>query len=687
MTQPSRREAGVNLVQALIFGGGAWWLAERWPEMAAFVGLAAAAQLAGGGALAATRDGRYARWADIASLALVALLLGLHLQVSAFIITTFASEGAKTGWQALGSALLILPYGAFLPSWQLVRLRPGRIEPGLTAALVLAAALLPPAAALATGGADRELPAVDGAPAAAWLYAAWTGGDAGAPPDASGPVYLVAAAFSGPEIIHRDHAEAASLAEALRALGAPGQPPTAVTLEVVRAEGPLASLPGSSPAILLGDGGRGVAGPKRVLGAAELMRNPSTRTRAVLPMVYAPTAHLKGVRADEGGRWLETDGWVASAAGVAALHRGWAAPAPFTPESLVEAALAGGRQLLQNMKPSGRFTYVVEGPSGERKGGYNFPRHAGTTWFLARLASRTGDPEIRRGAASALDYLRDNTQVIGDRAFILDPGRGDGKAWVGTTALALLAFVEAGVDPALQEQYTRFIASSVTPDGVVRGNFSLEREIEGKDSLIVDGRWLPQPEITYAQGQGLLALAVAERAGVPGASEALDRAAAYVDDHYWPMPAARLAILDEHWMCLAAQAVGRVRDVDAGEAVCRAYVASLETPLAGAMREPAAAAAAGLGEAVISLAEIERRRGEEGPIREAALQYGRWLLEQQYRPADAGFLGQADNLIGGWRDRAWGPFDVRIDGVQHIACALLGVEQLLRGEELPGAMP
>lgn len=90
---------------------------------------------------------------------------------------------------------------------------------------------------------------------------------------------------------------------------------------------------------------------------------------------------------------------------------------------------------------------------------------------------------------------------------------------------------------------------------------------------------------------------------------------------------------------------------------------------------------------MIALAEIERLRGQQGRHYEDALQYGRWLLEQSYRRADAVFLDKPENLLGGFRDRPRGPLDVRIDAVQHIACALLGVEQLLAGRELPGGMP
>jgi len=678
-TRVPRVEGLVNLVQAAIFFGFAVWLKDNWAAMAWIVGAAGVTQVLGGLALSATANPRPARWADLLALGLCAFVVGLHLQVGVHIINTFSPEGAKTGWEIVGKAMLALPYGAFLPFWQLIRLRGTRVEGGAAAAAVLAGLVLPPMAALG-GGADRTWSEIDGAEATAWVYDQWSGEEPDAPTFSEGPVALVATAFEGSSVPHRSFAEGATLSEALLKLEPPGQEFDAVVLELLTREGALKPLPfGPERGVLLGAGDRGVRGAQRVVGAAELLRNPSVRNRAVLPEVYAPTAALKGVTpGNNDARWFNSRGWVTSGADVAPLRRGWADGAPLGSEAIVEAALAGGRHLLHNMNPkTGRFTYIVEGPSGKRKGGYNYPRHAGTSWFLARLFSRTGDADIRVGLDDALRHLKDVTQSLPDgRAYILDPSRKDGQSWVGTTALALLAFLEADADPTLQRAYVAHIASSITDEGVVRGNFDIKAK-----------RWPQQHEITYAQGQGLLALAAAERAGVEGGSEALDRAIAYVEGDYMPMPGSRAGTLDEHWMCLAAEAVGRVRDTFAGEAICRAYVDKLAPPTSGAMKEPYAGAAAGLGEAVIALAEIERLRGETSSVRDDAMQYGHWLLEQQYRPADAAFLDDADNLIGGWRDRPYGPYDVQIDEVQHIACALLGVEQLMAGEEIPGAMP
>ena len=93
---------------------------------------------------------------------------------------------------------------------------------------------------------------------------------------------------------------------------------------------------------------------------------------------------------------------VADAAGGRPLMAGWQAPEAVTPESLRAAALAGARHIIANQATDGRFTYVVKGPSGRPGRGYNLPRHAGTAWFLARVAARTGDPEVQEGARRAV---------------------------------------------------------------------------------------------------------------------------------------------------------------------------------------------------------------------------------------------------------------------------------------------
>jgi hypothetical protein len=75
----------------------------------------------------------------------------------------------------------------------------------------------------------------------------------------------------------------------------------------------------------------------------------------------------------------------------------------------------------------------------------------------------------------------------------------------------------------------------------------------------------------------------------------------------------------------------------------------------------------------------------DGPWRAQALRHGQGFLRNQYKPADSPFLGRPEALIGGFRDTP-GRLAVRMDAVQHIGCALLGIEALL-GESVSSQTP
>jgi hypothetical protein len=327
---------------------------------------------------------------------------------------------------------------------------------------------------------------------------------------------------------------------------------------------------------------------------------------------------------------------------------------------------------VRNQEQDGRYAYRVSGPSGEIEKGYNYPRHAGATWFLARLAQRTGDPEIAEGARRGLQYMAERSVRLADgRLAVKDPARNDGKIWVGTTALATMAAVSAG-DAARAESWGAFVASSVDARGAVLGDLDVKTET-----------FPEQPLNTYGQGQVSLALAMLVRAGNTDARDAAQRAFAFVDGGYAPGAAGRLLTLDEHWLCLAALAGAEL--TTEGPEICRAYIENSgfgRMPDPGSTLLPASGPAGGFAEAVVASAYLF----PEGPYRDLALRYGWLFLKNSYKVADAPFLGRPESLIGGFRD-SLAELDVQVDAVQHIGCALLGVESLLTGDEAPGSLP
>jgi hypothetical protein len=675
-----KRSAGVLcLLQAAVYTGLALFLGPRWAPLYAVLGLAATLQLAAGGVLLAGRPAvPFVRGAAVGSLLAVGVVVGLYLQVGLHAVLHFAKVGAGMGWALLGGVVASLPWLAFVPIWQLWRVGVSRKAGVGAGAALLAAMLLPPAwHGLHQRPTDRYA-AVDGAAATAWLQARWDG-EATAAPHGEGPVRLLVAAVRGGAVFDHQELVGDDLPSALAAW----QPPVrrdgaALYVDVAQARQRLGSpwLASADVALLpLGEHGLEAA---RAVGSLELWRSESVRRAQLAPGLWIGALDLREGPASGASHALAVESWLSGEEGVVAVQRTWAAPPDLTADAVYEAALAGAHMVAGNMNEEGRFAYIVKGPSGDLGRGYNYPRHAGTTWYLARVASRSGDEEIRQAALVALDHLGERTfDTTEGRGYILDPARTDGKSWVGTTALALLAALELDARPDLQERWNDQLLSAVDEQGVVRANF-----------VIDEARWPDQKRISYAQGQGTLAVAAAARADLPGAREALERIAEGWEGHYWPMPAGRLFTLGEHWSCSAALVASEVLERPVGWNVCEGYLYRdvFMVPDHDGPVQAVAGAAGGGAEAVIARAEWDRRQGREDIWHDQAMAYARLFLASAYRPADSPLLGRPARLIGGFRDSPV-RLDVQVDAVQHIGCALLGIERLLRDTDLAGGSP
>ena len=668
--------AALGVFQALLLGVGTWYLWQRWQPAGFLCGAALLAQLGAAGALLAGASQKWTRWAALLSLAVVALIVGLHLQVGVYVVRSFGLSADK-GWALMGVAVGGGAGASLVPVIQLFVLRGSRLSEkmGVAAALILPL-ILPPLYSVSQLKPEHGSSHTAGQESLAQAYESWEG-KTGKPTldgaHALGVLYVLRDGHIASQT-QIDGPRTQSLIDALPEQ-APG-PRDALVFEEVSYLEPLPELAFDGLPPILSPGREGLYGPKGVQGALILWRSPSVGRRPLGGELRAPA--VDPALAAGATHRAVLHGWMASSQGVSRLEQTWSIPKLVSPESLSQAALDGAQMLHRNMRGNGRFAYIVKGPSGELGQGYNYPRHAGGAWYLARVYRHSGDAQARSGAEAAIAHLASVTKHLPDgRAFVHDPARRDGKAWVGTTALALLALTELDVEPELQQSYAAFVASAVDARGSVRGDMRVET-----------GEWPDQPQVTYAQGQGLLALAAAERAGLTGVSDALDRAIAFVENDYWPLPAANFAMLDEHWMCLAAVTVHEVRGIAAGERVCTAYLADVAwlAPEPYAAHQPAAGPAGGLAEAVIARAELDRRSGREGPYRQRALDYAASLLANQYQISDAPLLGKPAALIGGFRDNPW-TLDVQVDAVQHIGCALMGAEQLLLDRDLPGAMP
>jgi hypothetical protein len=666
------RHGILSLIQALVYTVLGAYFALRWTPIAGLLWASALAQgltgaliLSGDRFLPNARKRKALRYTAWLSLGTITLLIGLHLQLAVHIIQTFTPIGAETAWSLIGAVAIALPWVLALPLWQLsasAEADSKSMRKG--AGVCLALLLLPPGFTAQRGAPHTRYAAIDGAEAGEWIWQAWHGLES-APPQDNTPVALIRTHFRKGKVVDQLSAEADTLPEALLQL-LPATPPRqadAILLEVLTLEGRI-HKPALAPDLhFLSPGEQGFRLESGLQSARRWLEPNRVQQVRLDPQLWLPVVDTQR----QATGWTRSKAWVIDIAGAKPLLKGWTAPEHLSLAGLEKSVHDAAQHLRHHMKPDGKFAYVVKGPGGEPGGGYNFPRHAGAAWFMARVGEQTGDLKIQQGAQAAADFLAKHTVRLNDgRAYVIDPNRKDGKAWVGTTALALLGFVEADLHPDLQIAYAAFLASSVDEQGKVLGD--LDRESE---------HFPPQPAVTYGQGQVLLALAVAAEAQLPNVTQALERAATYVDGPYWPLPAARVAILDEHWMCIAADKLDRMGHAKTGRSVCEAYLANRMDLNASSPLAIPAGPAGGIAEAWMGAALMDAREGEFGRHFDQAVEHGKLLWAQRYRPADAAFLPRPEALLGGFRDNSWS-LDVRVDAVQHIGFALLGLAELLR---------
>ncbi len=646
-----------NLLQAALLAALTVWLAERWVPAAVLMGLAAALQLLAGLALIIRQHRRAAAIASGLTLVLVAVLLGLVGHAAQHAMSRFGSDAAQIGQATMLGFLAGVPWVAGWPLWQVLSSRGG----GPTGGAALLAILIP----IGVGALmDRPVEVWDAQPAqvtaAGSAWARWTGADPIAPlPDGHGAAVVLLTPWRDGEpgaTVRADGGDlSAAVADALAQLP-PHTGEDGLVLDVLRQRYRGGLIPAGSGGGISADGG---------VSPSAGWRSGGLRSVKVLPMWSMSQPRLRG--ADP----ARFDSAIATADGTRALTGGWASVQTGDADAMLDAALAGGHFLARHQSDDGAYAYTILG-DGRRGRGYNLPRHAGTTWFLARLASRTQDPVIARAADRGLDYMAAATTTLPDgRAFFADRDRNDGQVWVGTTALAALAAAERGHP--LAEGYGRFLADSIDARGQVRGE--MDR---------ASGTFPAQSQNPYGQGQTLLALAVLVRAGHEDLRPAAQRAAAFSDGDYAPLGAGRLVILDEHWACIAALATGESLGSPAGMGLCRAYLAdaAMRTPASDSTLRPLSGPAGGLAEAVVAAAWLEPTQ----PWREQALAYGRLFLRSAFTAMDGPLLKNPAAMLGGFRDNAI-QLDVRMDAVQHIGCALLGIEALMRQEARPGSLP
>jgi len=376
------------------------------------------------------------------------------------------------------------------------------------------------------------------------------------------------------------------------------------------------------------------------------------------------------------------------------LTRGNPPRPKLTKQVLRDAALAGGRYLVNHMGSNGRYVYEHDLVTGTQTDplkvgtSYSMPRHAGVTYFLAQLYRITKEPWLREPIERAFGHLAD-LLAAGKCATKLPDGtdidcvldKGEITAHLGSTALAVVALVEYQLATGdtrylpLATKLSAFILYMQRPDGSFRHVYDPRTK-----------KYDDEAQLLYYSGEASLAMA---RMFVATKDPKYSKAAEAGIDwlvHWYDFFLGGFMFGEEHWTCISAEAAWPA--VKSGDYLdfCRDYGAFLraQQPVAGdypdagdlaggysvsAFLLPYNTPTGSRTETMISAYELSKDHGTpdleiRGQV-VAALEY---LVGQQVRPeGDFSSQGPAD---GGMPAN---PIErnVRIDFVQHTCSAMI----------------
>jgi hypothetical protein len=363
--------------------------------------------------------------------------------------------------------------------------------------------------------------------------------------------------------------------------------------------------------------------------------------------------------------------------------------APDVNVTSLDAAVRGaGGYLARSVDADGKFRYEVDGATGEETPDYNLPRHAGATWYLAQAARHSGDAQMRAAVQRAARHVISNYyKDCGSRRCVT----GDESADLGSSALALLAFVElveSDIAPELLGRVTElseFLRSQQREDG------------EFKHLYDRDKREAIDVQFLYYSGEAAFALSRAyrvthDRRNLDAARRALTRLVEqpfwYIGwRYYWGAEHWTCHALDDLWddapvraaldFCLDWQEFVRNTAVEGREASPEYDGASTSGPfvppqlvVTATRMEAAVATLSAARRAKISASRLEAL--ERGIQRSFA-----FLLRYQYLPGPTHLMPDPDMMHGGV-PASETDFHVRIDYPQHAAAGWVEYISLLQ---------
>ena len=366
-------------------------------------------------------------------------------------------------------------------------------------------------------------------------------------------------------------------------------------------------------------------------------------------------------------------------------------------EQVLGAALDLARFLARGQKRDGTFRYMVDAATNRSLPGYDWPRHAGATYFLAQAAAVSGDPLLRSAALRAAGYMRDHAMLdCGERRCIGD----DDEANVGSSALGVIAFVEivrTGLDPSFAPaipQLTAFLRSQQRADG------EFMHEYNRREKHPIDVQRL------YFTGEASLALARAftvthDRADLDAASRSL----AYLVGPAWRFPGNRYYFGEEHWTCQAMdatwadapnpdaldfcerwQAYGRKMQFRHGETPFDAEGAYGVSPLVTPRFTPVGSRT----EAAVATLEVELKTptpdAEKNELEAQIRRSLALLVRQQFRPGPTHLFASPNAVLGGMPGSSV-DWQLRIDYAQHAGSGMLRWLEVTAPPARPAATP
>jgi hypothetical protein len=412
---------------------------------------------------------------------------------------------------------------------------------------------------------------------------------------------------------------------------------------------------------------------------------------------------------------LRTDSFVEPPAGPGrdnqpplALTRGLPPPPPLTAESLRAGAIAGGRYLVDHIAPSGRYIYerdltTGKGTDPSRPGAYSIPRHAGSTYFLAELYRLTGESFLREPIERAFAHLQELIDAGGCAGALPDGtrfacvvDRGQASAHLGSTALTVVALAEyqRATGDARYEPLARALAAWILYMQRPDGSFAHLYDVKGaaRDE---------HTQLFFYAGES--ALALARMHAITGEARYRDAAERAIDAliAWYDFFLGSFFYGEEHWTCIAAEAIHPAVKKDAYRRFCNGYAEFLraQQPRPGAHPDqadwagsynftpflvPQNTPAGSRTESMISAYLLGAYSGQPEPaIRDQIEAAMRYALGQQIRAENDFHVAAGITGIGAVPGN---PIDrqVRIDFVQHVCSAMIRYAVLL-AEEAAGA--